>query len=197
MGGVFDLLIADEIQEYKARGSGQGLAAATLAEACSRTLCLTGTLFGGYASTLFYLLWRFNRARGPDSIRGSFAYRDETRWVARYGVVERITKRDSEEHVDDGRRSKRRSYQTRTVEKPGVSPSILFHLLGTTIFLRLADVAAALPPYTEGVHLLALDRTERTERRGRRLKCRANRARRAKRATAGALPGGLLPAAGE
>jgi len=45
----FDLLIGDEIHEFKARGSAQGMAAGTLAEACGRTLSLTGTLMGGRA----------------------------------------------------------------------------------------------------------------------------------------------------
>lgn len=77
MPGFFDLLIVDEQHEYKARGSAQGLAAGTLAEACRRTLTLTGTLMGGYASTLFYLLWRFS-----PGLREEFTYRDEQRWVA-------------------------------------------------------------------------------------------------------------------
>src|SRR5439155_23599686 len=42
----FDLLIADEVQDFKARGSAQGVAAGALAEACGRTLTLTGTLMG-------------------------------------------------------------------------------------------------------------------------------------------------------
>jgi len=62
MPGFFDLLVVDEQHEYKARGSAQGLAAGALAEACGRVLTLTGTLMGGYASTLFYLLWRFSPA---------------------------------------------------------------------------------------------------------------------------------------
>ena len=60
MPGHFDLLVADEVHEFKGRGSAQGLAAGALADACGRTLTLTGTLMGGYASTLFHLLWRFN-----------------------------------------------------------------------------------------------------------------------------------------
>src|SRR5204863_3878747 len=51
MRGHFDLLIADEVHELKGRGTAQGLAGAALAEACTRTLVLTGTLLGGYAST--------------------------------------------------------------------------------------------------------------------------------------------------
>ena len=155
MAGYFDLLVGDEIHEYKARGSAQGLAAGTLAEACGKTLTLTGTLFGGYSSTLFYLLWRFSR-----EVRLEFGYREEGKWISRYGIVERITKKDPDAYSDDGRQSKRRGYLTRTVEKPGVSPAVLFHLIGNTVFLRLADVAQNLPSYTERVVLLPLDRGE-------------------------------------
>ncbi len=155
LANYFDLLVTDEVHEYKARGSAQGLAAAGLAEACGKTLTLTGTVFGGYSSTLFYLLWRFSPA-----VRSEFGYRDEAKWVSRYGIVERITKKDPDAYADDGRHSKRRSYLTRTVEKPGVSPAILFHLIGNTVFLRLADVARDLPPYTERVALFPLDRGE-------------------------------------
>ncbi len=155
LAGYFDLLVTDEVHEYKARGSAQGLAAAGLAEACGKTLTLTGTVFGGYSSTLFYLLWRFSPA-----VRSEFGYRDEAKWVSRYGIVERITKKDPDAYADDGRHSKRRSYLTRTVEKPGVSPAILFHLIGNTVFLRLADVAKDLPPYTERVALFPLDKGE-------------------------------------
>jgi SNF2 family DNA or RNA helicase len=153
MPGFFDLLIVDEQHEYKARGSAQGLAAGTLAEACGRTLTLTGTLMGGYASTLFHLLWRFSPA-----VRDEFAHGDEPRWVARFGIVERITKKSgNDDAYEDGRVSRRRGYRTRTVEKPGVSPAVLFHLIGNTAFLRLADVAASLPEYREEVRLISLD----------------------------------------
>lgn len=152
MRGHFDLLIADEVHELKARGSAQGLAGAALAEACGRSLVLTGTLLGGYASSLFHILYRFSPA-----LRAEFAHADEARWVARYGYLARITKRDPEARADDGRRSKRRTYPTRVVEKPGVTPPILFHLLGNTVFLRLRDVAAHLPPYDERVLLVPLD----------------------------------------
>ena len=62
MPGWFDLLIADEVHEYKGRGSAQGIAAGILADACGSSLALTGTLAGGYASTLFHLLYRFSPA---------------------------------------------------------------------------------------------------------------------------------------
>ena len=58
MRGFFDLLITDEVHEYKGRGSAQGIAAGVLADACGKSLSLSGTLMGGYASTLFHLLYR-------------------------------------------------------------------------------------------------------------------------------------------
>ena len=45
----FDVLIADEIHQYK-NLSGQGYAFAILSGVCKYTLGLTGTLMGGYAS---------------------------------------------------------------------------------------------------------------------------------------------------
>ena len=138
--GHFDLLIADEVHELKGRGTAQGLAGAALAEACPRTLVLTGTLLGGYASTLFHLLYRFSPA-----IRTEFAHGEAAKWVARYGYLARLTKRDPDARVADGRQSKRRTYLTRVIEKPGVTPSILFQLIGNTVFLRLRDVAKHLP----------------------------------------------------
>ena len=56
MKGFFDLLVTDEVHEYKSRGSAQGIAAGILADACGKSLSLTGTVMGGYASTLFHLL---------------------------------------------------------------------------------------------------------------------------------------------
>ncbi|TAJ20332.1 MAG: hypothetical protein EPO65_04055 [Dehalococcoidia bacterium] len=157
MPGVFELLVIDEQHEYKARGSAQGIAAGTLAEACGRTLTLTGTLLGGYASTLFHLLYRFS-----PGIREEFGHGDEARWVARYGIQERITRKGDDDPYEDGRASRRRGYRTRTVEKPGVSPAVLFHLIGNTVFLRLADVASDLPEYREEVRLIAMDRGDGT-----------------------------------
>ena len=155
MPGFFDLVIADEGHEFKARGSAQGLALAALACAADRTLLMTGSLLGGYSSTLFHLLYRIDPA-----IRREFAYADELRWVARYGIIERITTKDGEEAGEDGRVSKRRGGRAKQIERPGIAPAILFHLIDKAVFLRLADVASGLPAYREHVVLFNLDRTE-------------------------------------
>ena len=83
MKGFFDLLIGDEVHEFKGRGSAQGIAAGILADVCGKSLSLTGTLLGGYSSTIFHLLYRFS----PE-IRTEFGRSDEGRWIKRYGFEE-------------------------------------------------------------------------------------------------------------
>ena len=153
MRGFFDLFVGDEVHEYKGRGSAQGIAAGVLAESCGRSLTLSGTLMGGYASTLFHLLYRFS----PE-IRTDFRHAEEGRWIERYGFTEEtVHKRDDDASVEDGRNSRRRRYRKVVRERPGLAPSALFHLIGNSIFLRLSDVASGLPPYEERVLLSRMD----------------------------------------
>ena len=152
MKGFFDLLTADEVHEYKGRGSAQGIAAGVLADACGRSLTLTGTLSGGYSSTLFHLLYRFSPA-----IRTEFGRSEESRWIQRYGFEEHTIGKDDGDSVEDGRYSRRRRYRKVVRERPGLAPAALFHLIGNSVFLRLSDVASGLPSYEEQILLSPMD----------------------------------------
>ena len=103
MKGFFDLLIGDEVHEFKGRGSAQGIAAGILADVCGKSLSLTGTLLGGYSSTIFHLLYRFS----PE-IRTEFGRSDEHRWIQRYGFEEVTVGKPDDDAVEDGRNSRRR-----------------------------------------------------------------------------------------
>ena len=154
MKGFFDLLIGDEVHEYKGRGSAQGIAAGVLADSCGKSLSLTGTLTGGYSSTLFHLLYRFS----PE-IRAEFARSEEGRWIQRYGFLEQTVRHsDDGDSFEDGRNSRRKGYRKTVRERPGLAPSALFHLIGNSVFLRLSDVASGLPSYEEQVLLSGMDR---------------------------------------
>ena len=150
--GFFDLLVGDEVHEYKGRGSAQGIAACILADACGKSLSLSGTLMGGYSSTLFHLLYRFS----PE-IRTEFGRSEEGRWIERYGFVEHTIGRDDDIVEEDGRTSRRRKYRKVIRERPGLAPAALFHLIGNSVFLRLGDVASGPPPYEERVLLSSMD----------------------------------------
>ena len=146
MKGFFDLLIADEVHEYKGRGTAQGIAAGNLAQICGKSLTLTGTLTGGYSSTLFHLLYRFT----PE-IRNEFKHNDQSRWIDRYGFRLRKCRKKAgnDDPYEHGRGSGRRGYRTTEKETPGLAPAALFHIIGNTVFLRLHDVTDKLPPYEE------------------------------------------------
>ena len=139
----------------KGRSSAQGIAAGILADVCGRSFTLTGTLTGGYSSTLFHLLYRFS----PE-IRTEFGRSDEHRWIQRYGFEEHSIGKPYDDAVEDGRYSRRRKYRKVVRERPGLVPSALFHIIGNTVFLRLSDVAAGLPPYEEQVMLSSMDSEE-------------------------------------
>ena len=109
---------------------------------------------GGYSSTLFHLLYRFS----PE-LRADFERSDEHRWIQRYGFEE-VTVGKDDDAVEDGRNSRRRKFRKVVRERPGLVLSALFHIIGNTVFLRLADVAAGLPDYTEQVMLSGMDSQE-------------------------------------
>ena len=155
MKGFFDLLIGDEVHEFKGRGSAQGIAAGILADVCGKSLSLTGTLLGGYSSTIFHLLYRFS----PE-IRTEFGRSDEHRWIQRYGFKEVTVGKPDDDAIEDGRNSRRRKYRKVVRERPGLVPSALFHIIGNTVFLRLADVASGLPDYEEKILVSSMDSEE-------------------------------------
>lgn len=147
--GFFSALILDEAHEYKSGESAQGIVAGQLADHIGRVMALTGTLFGGYASNLFHLFWRF-----LPGFREEYQRNEVDRFVQEYGLLERISRSDEEE---DGRVSRRKGRSTTVKERPGLSPLLLPHLLPYSVFVRLREVASALPPYQEKVSLLEMD----------------------------------------
>ncbi|MGB6068290.1 MAG: helicase-related protein [Desulfomonilaceae bacterium] len=146
LNGYFDFFICDEIHELKGGATAQGNAFGTLASACKKTIALTGTLLGGYASHMFYLNYRLNpQAMLADGVQ----YGKEMNFISRYGVLERVTRYYP---GDDNVCSKGRKGPTVTREKPGISPAIFSnHLMGSTVFLNLEDIALDLPELTEEV----------------------------------------------
>ncbi len=101
---------------------------------------------------MFHLLYRFS----PE-IRTEFGRSEEGRWISRYGFLEETVRGGDGGYDEDGRSSRRRRYRKTVLEKPGLAPAALFHLIGHSVFLRLSDVASDLPPYEEQVLLSSMD----------------------------------------
>ena len=144
--GLFELAIVDEVHEMKGQTTDRGHAFGTLVQASKRTLVMTGTLFGGFATSLFYLLHRLD-----GRLRSEFSWSDGQRFAALYGVLERIIKYKGGDPDDDdyGHYTGLRRRSVRTKEQPGISPALVTWLLDSTIFLTLADLGFELPKYAE------------------------------------------------
>jgi SNF2 family DNA or RNA helicase len=150
--GYFGLLVVDEGHEYKNEGSAQGQAMGVLARKCSKTLLLTGTLMGGYADDLFYLLWRLNpRAMIEDGFRynarGSLGAAAMS-FMREHGVLKDIYK---ESESTSHRTARGKSITHRTSKGPGFGPKgVMRHVLPYTAFLKLKEIGGSvLPPYLE------------------------------------------------
>ena len=119
------------------------------AEIIPQSMTLTGTLMAGYARDLFYLLYGF----GDREIRGDFGHRDSTRWRNQYGFVERTVYLES----GNAKRSRTKKPDERPKDLPGAMPAVLRYILGHSVFIRLLDVAAGLPEFSEHAVTVELD----------------------------------------
>jgi hypothetical protein len=142
------LLIIDECHQYKAADSTQGKAIQWLITSAQRTIALTGTVFGGKASSLFYLLYRLS-----PQFRETFSYRSLEYFIDQFGVRDYVTKVTQTD--DDGTPSAYGAHvkeSSRTEEGNGVDPSIVRWLLSIGVFLTLDDLGIALPEKEERFH---------------------------------------------
>lgn len=146
---TIDLAIFDEVHQLKAADSDQGYALGRLARASKKVLGLTGTIYGGKASTLFHLLYRT-----ANDMRRDFTDTEGTgksrimasAWIARYGLMETVETK----HLNaNGKQSGNKKSTTQYKEAPGSSPKMLPYLLNRAAFMSQSDMGFALPDYEE------------------------------------------------
>ena len=151
MPGWFDYAICDEAHQL-ANDTAQGNGLGTLAACADRTVILTGTLLGGYASDVYNLLYRLEPGKmaahgyewGEPGLR-SFA--------EAYGVLERVT---TIEPADNSCSKARVTKQIK--RRPGASPLLFSEfLMSLAAFVSLEDISAELPPFTEQVIGVRMD----------------------------------------
>lgn len=144
LSGFFKAFIADECHQYKGKATDQAEAYHQLSRACRWTLNLTGTLFGGKSTDLFWMRHRVDR-----EVRRDYGFSDEGRWSANYGRLEETLNKVSEDK--DGAYSGKRRYTVRVKEIPGISPGIFRRVLKSCIFVKVQDLGFKMPPYDEKV----------------------------------------------
>lgn len=105
---------------------------------------MTATLINGYASGIFYLLYRMCAYRMEQDGQ---EYATPSRFAYEYGVCE-TTYEISEGGYNSNRRSVKRKKRER--QRPGVSPLVYSRfLLENGVFLSLMDMGKELPEYEE------------------------------------------------
>lgn len=153
----FQLVILDEAHEYAHGSSAQSKAAHRLSGLPgAATVVLTGSLMGGYASSLFTNFWHLSPL-----FRREFGRSEQSLFLDRYGYRKtlRIPNKDA------SKRCRRGSYTDRDVdgrrtlgEAPGVMPTfVMRHLLPTAVLVHKEDLDCELPPLTEEPAVLVAD----------------------------------------
>lgn len=147
--GWIDLLLLDEIHELKGGNTAQGNAFGTIASYSKKCVGLTGTLLNGYASSLFYILYRLNPNLMKNTLKLEFT--DVKRFVELYGAKEESF--ESGEINEEGVMS-RKGKLIYVRELPKINPALLNLLLSSTIFLKLDEMNIKLPKYEEKVEFV-------------------------------------------
>lgn len=135
-------LVIDEAHKMKGGDTAIGYASADLLVGCRKGLIMTGTVFNGAASSIFYLLYR-----SQPWFRQMFEYNDVQRFVDHYGLMQTITKWYPESKTDSA--SGYREIVGNPSERPGVAPGMVIHLLRCGAFIKLADLGFPMPSYKE------------------------------------------------
>jgi len=148
----FKVYVGDEIHKCQNGRSDIGAADQRILSSVKYSLALTGTLFGGTAGSLFYLLYR----RVPD-LRRLYEFNEKNRFIDHYGVWERTWDQGKPYYEGEAGAStgiKRWNYRQR--ELPGVAPAVIRFLLPITLFGNITDLGYELPPLYENVEELPM-----------------------------------------
>jgi hypothetical protein len=149
----FKVYVGDEIHKCQNGRSDIGAADQRILSSVKYSLALTGTLFGGTAGSLFYLLYR----RVPE-LRRLYEFNEKNRFIDHYGVWERTWDQGKPYYEGEAGAStgiKRWNYRQR--ELPGVAPAVIRFLLPITLFGNITDLGYELPPLYENVEELPMN----------------------------------------
>jgi hypothetical protein len=153
---MFQYLVIDELHEHQSDSSGQSMACSKFIGAVDHVLGLTGTIIGGYANHLYPLMMRIT----PQSLRAEgYEWGSDLEFSKTYGRVRLVvtTKEEgSSPNVTGNTKSMRRAKSgNRSVRQyidPGVMPTMFArHMMGTSIFITLEELAEELPDLFEYV----------------------------------------------
>jgi len=141
--GKINYFLADECHELKAKDSLQGESFGDLIYTAKHVLALTGTLLNGYASGIYYILFRMFAKK---MLKEGYEFNNGAEFSKDYGV----TKQSQWYEMGRNGRLGDSSGSSTVKELPGISPIVFTKfLLENAAFISLDDIAEALPGYEE------------------------------------------------
>ena len=144
--GFFKTVILDELHKAKSEDTGVGQVMATLAGITDNVIGLTGTLFGGYSSSIFPILYRV-----LPQVKRAYDHGDHIKWASDMGLIKHsFYVRKGAQVGETGAYTGRKQHE-RVDELPGISPNIAKYILPICIFQSLPEMGLPLPDYNEEV----------------------------------------------
>ncbi len=141
-----DLTITDEVHSMKGLTSARGRMWGRLIAHAARSLGLTGSPYGGKASTAYWLLQRM----GNPFVRATFAWQDEQAFVRQLGISDTITSQVVTEAAQ-AFSGKAGAPSVRVAERNGITSTLAAIMQSQFLFVLLRQMGFLLPNYTEGV----------------------------------------------
>lgn len=143
------IFLSDEVHEMKGESSDQAQAFRDLACVADKVVGLTGTFFGGTASSVFWLEWVLNPRMHEHYPIGELGIGPAVdRWVDTMGVKERVVEYRRETN-EAGVFSGITRVEHAPQERPGISPLLVRELIDHAVWVGLPDMAFQLPDYEE------------------------------------------------
>ena len=149
--GSIDILIPDEVHQYS-RLSNQNSSFAQLCKCSKVIIPLTGTLTGGKASDLFYLLWNLCPEKMVQLV---FKFKELGRFIDMFGRRKRVTKNYYDKFNKSGTG---RTVTGSWTEIPGISPQMVNLVLSSMMISRtIDDMAIPMPRIRYFKHACDMD----------------------------------------
>lgn len=149
--GMVDLYIADEVHDAKSSTSAIGQAFGAVVTAARRTVALTGTFYGGYASSIYALLLRL----GSRPVLERWGWDNQKRFVDEAGVTD-VVRREIQRINDAGHFSGEPRVEVDTQERPGITATLAAVVQNIAVQVLLSHMGFNLVDYQEQLVLLDL-----------------------------------------
>lgn len=157
MKNFFDVAIFDEVHTLKGGDTAQGHAMHALVKASKRQLALTGTIAGGCAHHLFYMLFRLDPARMR---KEGFSWGSVNKFSEVYGSTETVYEA-VQTYTGEYKVNSRGKKLTEPKVTPGISPLVFTKfLLDRAVMLDITDMSSHLPALRENVVLVNAEEEE-------------------------------------